>query len=336
MIRRSRLLGEGRQPSKHIQRLASEPISLQHQHTGPLDALEIADTALILDKECILERCSLVSSAPAHMPYIAFHGKYNKRWYVDVVSLPQNSIRLFISKLFEILSATHRLALDMTADDFRKLFAFIAEFDRYLRVLLDAEDKILYPEVESALKKRSDFHSHRLNPSLRLATKKKLYSLLDAFTDPTLKTTPSVTVATRLQETLDLLWTELLDYFTCKEAELPRILAKSTRAPKEKNRLESRLIKYFEDINHEFHYTAILTAPLRNDDVRIDFEERHFSKSKREQYRDAAKHLDDTLFSIPNSFTAAASKYEARFSMKLFLENYGTDRDTEATTELVP
>ena len=329
MIRRSRLLGEGRKPSDSIRRLSSVPIP-----DGEVEAGKIAEMELELDKECILERARTVSIAPNRMPYIGLHGRYNKRWYVDIVSLPHNSIRTLISKLFEILVGTHIMCLDMTENDFEKLFAFISEFDCYLRVLLDAEEKILYQEVEGWLKKMADYQSHPLHPKNRALTKEKMYCLLDELTDEKLRTTPSVIAADKLQQAADLLSTQLLEYFSLKEKMLPKFLAKSIRGIKEKTRLEGRLIKYFEELSQEFRYTAILMCCLGNDDVRNEFKERHFSKAKRDVLTQAADYLEVTLLEVPRAFNRAAKMYEERFSMKTFVENYGTDRDVEAVTEI--
>lgn len=317
---------------------------LKSSHSGPLDAseenlnIEIEAgniSAMDLDRECILERSRLVSVAPARMPYIGFFGKYNKRWYVDIVALPHNSIRTFISEVFGILTAIHRLALDMTAADFQKLFFFIGEFEKYTRAILAAEEKILYPEVDGSLKKRKAYTSHILHPTNRAERKLRIGDLLSSLSDPIVMQQPSVAVASKFQVTVDELSRQLLDYFSAKESELPRILARSIRGSKEKNRIEGRLIKYFHELKQEYYYTALLTLPLHSEDVRADFEERHFSKSARPQFRSAVKNVQDSLIAIPRAFDKAAQTYEARFSMAAFLEHYGKDRDADATTNLV-
>lgn len=329
MIRRPRLIGEGRKPSDSIRRLSSVPIP-----NGEVEAGKIAEMDLPLDEECILERARTVSIAPNRMPYIGLHGRYNKRWYVDVVSLPHNSIRTLISKLFDILAGTHVMCLDMTENDFEKLFAFVSEFDCYLRVLFDAEEKILYQEVDGWLKKLADYQSHPLHPKNRALVKEKIYCLLDELTDEKLRMTPSVIVAEKMLQAADLLSTQLLEHFSLKEKVIPKLLVKSIRGIKEKTRLEGRLIKYFEELNQEFHYTAILMCCLVNEDVRKEFIERHFSKAKRDDLIQAADDLEITLMEVPKAFDRAAKMYEDKFSMKAFVENYGKDRDGEAVTEL--
>lgn len=333
MIRRSRLLGDNRLPSKDIQRLSSH--TLTPSEIPPIQAAQMADQSLELDKECILERSRVVSIAPARMPYIGLVAKYNKRWYVDIVSLPNNAIRLFISRLFEVITAVHRLVLDMTEDDFDLLFSFIAEFDRFVRVLLEAEDKILYPECDKELKKAADYQNHKLNPEVRGNTKVVIYQLLSNITNEDLRLVPAMTVAATLQENVDKLSSRLMEYFVVKEHELPRILCKSMRGHKEKNRLEGRLLKFFDDLDKQFYYTTLLITPLQSEDVRTDFEERHFAKTKREAFREEVQRVNDTLLSIPKAFDQAAAKYESRFSMQTFLQHYGQNRDPDIATEII-
>lgn len=288
-----------------------------------------------LDRECILERSRLVSVAPARMPYIGFFGKYNKRWYVDIVALPHNSIRTFISEVFGVLTAIHRLALDMTEADFQKLFFFLGEFQKYTRAVLEAEEKILYPEVDGSLKKRKDYASHILHPKNRAERKLRISNLLVTLTDAVVTEQCSVSIASTLQVTVDELARQLLDYFSAKESELPRLFARAIRGSKEKNRMEGRLIKHFEELKQEYYYTALLALPLHSADVRADFEDRHFTKTARAQFQKAVRHVQESLIAIPRAFDIAAREYEARFSMAAFLEHYGKDRDADATTRMV-
>lgn len=300
-----------------------------------IDAGRIAD--MDLDRECILERSRLVSVAPARMPFIGFFGKYNKRWYVDIVSLPHNSIRTLISEVFAMLGAIHVLALDMTKEDFKKAFFFLGEFVDYTKAILDAEEKIIFPEVESSLKKQvENYANHALHPSNRAEKKKNIARQLSAVTAQELGSQPSVTISRNLQKTLDEVSRQLLDYFSIKERELPRCFARSIRGSRDKNRLEGCLIDYFGSMKREHYYTALLTMHLQNADVILDFEHRHFPKERGcAKYRKAARNVKECLTGIPRAFEQAASKYEGRFSVGQFLEHYGKDRDVEVKTQVV-
>ena len=243
-------------------------------------------------------------------------------------------MRLFIAKLFQLITAVHRLALDMTTEDFELVFAYVAEFDRFLRVMLEAEEKILYPECEKDLKKRPGYETSKLHPDNRREIKEMVYRFLSNMTDDNLKEVPAMNVAQILQQSADELCRELLEYFATKERDIPRIFQKSTRGAKEKTRMEGRLIRFFDDLGKEMYYCAMLIMPLGAQDVRDEFAERHFAKSKREMLRSEAKFLKETLFSIPKSFDDAAHKYVSRFSVHKFMKHYRSDKDSDVLTEL--
>lgn len=315
-----------------------EPSETVHQThvkhvTVQIDAEKIA--AMELDRECILERSRLVSSAPARMPYIGFYGKYNKRWYVDIVALPHNSIRTFISEVFGLLTAVSRLSLDMTDKDFEKVFFFLREFTLYARVILESEEKVLYPEVDGALKKKANYSDSILHPKNRAERRQCIIQLLTVLTNREVMEMPSVTIAKSLQETVDEISLQMFDYFSTKESELPKLLAKAFRGPKEKNKMESKLIKYFADSKKQYQYTAFLALPLHTEEVRADFEDRHFSKNERAHFARAVRNMRETVMAIPKAFDDAARNYESRFSMAAFLENYDVGSDAEMAMQVV-
>lgn len=290
-----------------------------------------------LDRECILERSRLVSVAPARMPYIGFFGKYNKRWYVDIVALPHNSVRTLISELFALLAAVHRLSLDMTAGDFETLFRFLREFAGYTRAVLGAEERVVWAEVDGALRRRADdYAGHALHPARRAERVRRVGALLDGLMPEALSGVGAVAAAAGLQRTADELARQLLEYFAVEEREVPRYFARSIRGPKDKTRLEGRVIEYFGSLKQEYHYAALLTMHLQNEQVRLDFEQRHFGKAgARGRFRAAARRVRDEIQGIPRAFEAAARRYEARFSVGEFLQHYGKDRDVEARTQIV-
>lgn len=313
---RKSLLSLHRQPSEEVRKLKSAPIP-----DGEVRAAAVAD--MTLDEECILERSRIVSTATARMPYIGLCGKYNKRWYVDVVALPHDSIRTLLQHMFSIATAVQRLVLDMTAEDFDKAFAFAGELDRYMQVVLEAEEKILYPMVDGALKKVDGYLEHALHPGRRAATKERVRVLLGKMVGRDIRADASVAIATEWRRSLDGLSRELLEYFAVKEEILPAFVQMSIRGSREKKRLERHLLRFFSECGAEFHYAALLTCPFHLEGVRADFEERHFPREKRAQYRAAVAHVNDVLFEVARSFDRASEKYEAKFSMQTFLTHYG-------------
>lgn len=322
---------KGRLRSSHHRDTAENSQVLKS--SNPVTEIEAEKVASMeLDRECILERSRLVSTAPARMPYIGFYGKYNKRWYVDIVALPHNSIRTFISDVFGLLTSVYRLSLDMTERDFHNVFAYLGEFAAYTNAILLAEEKTLYPEVDATLRKRVDFKKHILHPKKRAERRRIILAMLRSLTCEETIGKPSVTLATLLQNKLDEICFQMFDYFSTKERELPKIMARTFRGPKEKNKMEAKLIKHFEDLNLKYEYTAFLTLPLHTDEVRADFEERHFTKNEKVLFGNAVQHMKEVVMSTPKAFDVAAQAYENRFSMAAFLEHYGKDKEVNVTT----
>lgn len=306
------------QPSEELRKLKCDP---------PLDVGEInaADaTRKELDQENVRERSLRVSSSTARMPYVGLRGKYNKHWYVDVVTLPHNSLRLLMLHLFTILSAMQRLAIDMTHDDFKKAFGFISEFNCYLRVLFEAEEKILYKLVENKLKRMKNYETNPLHPIKRAVTKSRIIDLFDNVMADDVRRNPSADTATEIHARVDKFASQLLQYFYDKECTLPGFVSKSLRGSRERTRLEGQLIDFFRQLGLEAHYSAILAFPLRLQKVRNDFSRRHFpSQSKKQDFENAVQHVNQNIFGVAKSFEAASRQYESVFSLNEFLTSYG-------------
>lgn len=326
---RPSLLRLDRKPSEDLRRLKSDQVP-----SGEIDAGSAVDE--LHDDEGVLERSRVVGSAEARMPYVGLSGKYNKRWYVDAVTLPHNSMRMLLSKLFAMVTTVNRLALDMSTEDFTKLFAFISQLYRYIRTLLEAEEKILYPVVESGLRRIDGFSiTHPLHPLTRAANKERMVSLLVALMDEgksnnndTNKSgddkVNNIQKAAAIQKKLDKFTSELLDYFATKEKLLPPIVAKSMRGMRERNRMERLLIKFFAELGEEYYYSAMLAIPLQMKEVRDDFISRHFKNTKKKElFHVAVRTIEESLFGVANAFERASKKYESRFSMQEFLSHYG-------------
>lgn len=304
-----------------------------------IDAEEVA--AMDLDEECILERSRVVSIVPASMPYAGVASRYNKRWYVDIVALPDNAIRVLLTELFSATTAAHRLALDMTARDFETYyFEYFAVFAKFAMAVLAAEESVLYTEVDSGLKKLPDYSTHALNPSHRLKTKTQITDALMAVL--ALRQThhdySSVTIVNKCQLHLGSFARLALEYFGVKESVLPRILVKGIRGAKEKTKMESKLMDILEveGGTPQFLHSALLAVPLNSEAVRNEFEERHFSRApQRAAFRGSVEFVETAVLAIPIAFVSAAETYRQRFSVNTFLDHYGKDRDADETTELI-
>lgn len=312
-----------RKPSEHLQSLRSNPIP-----DGEIQAGNAAEKSL--DNADIMNRSRLVTTSPARMPYIGLRGKYNRHWYVDAVTLPHNSIRILLSRLFSIITIVQRLALDMTRDDFAKVFAYIHQFDHYIRVLFEAEEKILYPSVASGLRRVEKYASnHPLHPAARAVMKQGLGTRLIKLHEIQPMDISNIEKASLLQKAVDEFASTLLDYYSAKEKLLPRIVETSVRGSRERTRMERHLIKFFANLDLEFRFSVLLTVPLKTEEVRKEFINRHFSTAKRKLFNEAEAEVEKSFFSVPKEFEKAAAKYESKFSMDEFLSHYGQVDEAE-------
>lgn len=308
-------------PSNELRALQHTPIPL-----GEIDAGDAAEKKL--EDSDVLERSRIVSSATLRMPYVGAQGQYNKRWYVDVVTLPHNSVRQLLSHLFTMTSAVQRLALDMTLDDFTKLFSFVSQTQRYVRVLFEAEEKILYPLVEQKLRKVQDFGpEHPLHPDKRRLTKRRVVDLMCNINISN-NATPTTETAIAIQSKVDKFASSILVYYVQKERLLPKLISTSLIGSRLRTKMEQRLIRFFAQLDDEFYYTALLIAPLRSEEVRQEFVRTHFpGKKKKKLFESSVRDVEDVLFGVTAAFERASRKYELRFSMDEFLSMYGTEAD---------
>lgn len=312
-----------RKPSEQLRSFKSDPIP-----PGEIDAGNATEKSL--DTTDILNRSRLVTTSMARMPYIGLRGKYNRRWYVDAVTLPHNSVRTLLSKLFAIVTTVKRLALDMTESDFQKLFAFSKQFQHYVTVLLEADEKILYPTVEGSLRRLPDYNpAYALHPTNRAATVRELKLQMANIQSIEHKRESNVEKVACLQTCVDAFASQLMEYYNKKERAIPGIVETSVRGSRERTRLERHLLKFFATLGLEFRFAVLLAAPLQTEEVRVQFLNRHFSTAKKKLFKEAEEHVDESFFEVAKAFERAADKYEARFSMNEFLTRYGQVEEEE-------
>lgn len=303
-----------------------------------IQAAKVAD--MELDYECILERSRVVSIAPARMPFVGLKGKYNKRWFVDIVNLPHNAMRKQMSDLFSSLAAMSKMALDLTEDDFQLFFRYVTVIVDFFKALLEGEEVALYPHIhaDSALRKKGRKNEpglECLSSDYRIALKKDLFEHLDEALKYRFTHTPSIETLENVQEALDKFSSKALDYFSEKERDLPSLLAKAIRGNKEKTRYESRLLGFLLEKPKGHQLVCILMQTLFSEDVRAEFVERHFAtQEQKESLEKALNETENGLLTLPDAFQEAAKKYEKRFSVKAFMDHYGQDREEDVETEL--
>jgi hypothetical protein len=299
-----------------------------------IQAAKIAD--MELDDECILERSRVVSIAPARMPFVGLKGRYNKRWFVDIVTLPHNAVRKQMSELFTSLIAMNKMSLDLTEDDLQLFFRYLSVVVDFFKVVLEGEEAALYPHVSSERKKRGEDASRFLDMDYRMELKAELFAALDEAMKYRFTHSPSMETLNCVSQALDGFAKKTLDYFAEKEAALPKLLAKAIRGSREKTKFEGRLLNYMLEKPKGHQMVAILLQILFSADVRAEFIGRNFQRDEQKgAVEKALQEAEGGILALPRVFEEAAKKYERRFSIGTFIEHYGQDRDGEAKTEVI-
>lgn len=267
------------------------------------------------------------------MPFIGLKGRYNERWYLDIVSLPHNAVRKQLTNVFTVLTSMHKMALDLTEQDFQLFYWYASVQIDFFKALLDAEEEALYGHFGSVFKGRS---TGVFDVAKRASTKKEIVKQFDDVLRKRHLVLPSIDTLGSLLESFDASSRLMLGYFREKEEVIPGVLEKSPRGEKDKTRYESRLIDLLLQRPRGQLLVALLAHALVNPDVRRDFVERHFEgKEQRQRFFQSVASVSRDVLPVADAFQKAAAKYERAFSMGTFMEYYGQDRDHEATTELV-
>lgn len=338
LIMRPSFVRLSHRPSAELQQVRCVPVP-----TGVIEAGTAVHESL--DEEAVMMRMHLVSISQSSRPYLGVNSMYNKQWYMDIVTLPHNSIRMLLSKLYSVVNAARQLSIDMTRADYEKFYAFASQVRRYIQVFLEAEEKILYPCVEKKFPTQIERFSetHMLSRVTRQAKKSNLLATLTrgieyihdrssvdkqisapAVTSSMFETTVTLeddesrkAFSDCVQQMIDRFSSSLLEYFAMKESCIPNILKKSIRGARECNRAERRLIKFFKDLGDEFYFSAILAMPLQMLKVREDFMRRHFRASRRRNaFLDSVSQVEKTLLGTAEGFEKAAEEYQTRFSLE--------------------
>lgn len=309
-------------------------VMAQPAHPFAIQAVRIAD--MELDKECTLERSQVVSAAPSRMPYIATFGKYNKRWYVDVVSLPHNAMRYLLSNLFVATTSLHRLALDITSADLDLYMTFLVTAVDFMKALLTAEEHILFVEIDLLLAKRLDIDNHPLNKINRQIARRKMLSALELASEVHVTYMPTLTIAEHVRSALESFSAVALEYFCEKEKILPRLVSKRFRSSRDKTKAESKLLRELAQHELGYKFAALLVCSLGSKNVIAEFASRNFGKSSEKKlFLDAVQQIRNEYLPIPHVMEVSAEKYAQIFSMERFLLHYGPDRNLKEVTTVV-
>jgi hypothetical protein len=305
-----------------------------------LEVEAVKVTKMELDFELILERSRVVSIAPARMPMLGLKGRYNKRWFVDIVTLPHNSIRRQLNDVYTSLVSMHKMALDLTESDFQLFYGYLSNVFEFFVAIFQGEEEALYEHIrtDSGLKTklvRGD-EIKLLDPEYRAQLKKETLIHLEECMKYRYVVVPSLEALAHVQASIDAFARKALDYFAEKEAIFPKFLAKSIRGSKEKTRYEARLIAFLLMKPRGNRFVAMLAQVLVSPEVRSDFSERHFPKpEQKSSFDESVIEMEAEVNAISKAIESAAQTYEKCFSIGAFMEHYGKDRDQDATTEII-
>jgi hypothetical protein len=305
-----------------------------------LEVEAVKITKMELDYELILERSRVVTIAPARMPMLGLKGRYNKRWFVDIITLPHNAIRRQLNDVYSTLIAMHKMALDVTENDFQLFYGYLANVFEFFVAIFQGEEEALYEHIraDSGLKSKimGTEEIKVLDPEHRGQVKKEILTHLEECMKYRYVVVPSLEALAHVQASIDAFSRKALDYFAEKEESFPKFLAKSIRGSKEKNRYEARLIAFLLMKPRGNRFVAMLAQVLVSPEVRGDFCERHFPKPEQKaSFDESVVEMDSEVNAFAKAIEAAAQTYEKCFSIGTFMEHYGKDRDPDTTTELV-
>lgn len=302
-----------------------------------IQAVKVAD--MELDDECIIERSMVVSRAPERMPFVGLKGRYNKRWYVDIIAFPDNSVRRQMSDLFTTFTAMYKMSLDLTESDFELFYKYLAAQCDFYKALIEAEEVALYSHIHGEISLRRlvrDSQIQVLNSDFRLAIKKEIFGHLNDALQHRYTLLPAMQMLGEIRNSIDLFAKKVLDYFADKERNLPKLLSRSLRGSKEKTRYEARLISYLLGKPQGYLHVVLLLQTLTNQDVREEFMQRHFPKQEqRSSFENAATIVHEDILKIPASIQLSAQRYEKRFSMRVFMKHYGRDNEIEDAIKVI-
>lgn len=302
-----------------------------------IEAAQIAK--MELDEDCIVERSMVVSRAPESMPFVGLKGRYNKRWYVDIITFPHNAARRQMSDLFTTITAMYKMSLDLTESDLQTFYRYLTVQCDFYKALLEGEEVALFSHMHREISVKRLVRESKvqvLSAEYRLNIKKELFEHLNSALQHRYTMVPAMQALEQIRRSFDLFARKVLDYFSEKEKALPKLLLRSIRGSREKTRYESRLISYLLSKPSGYQLVVLLLRALMNDDVRAEFVARHFPKpEQKDSFASAVNAVNDEVFQIVSSIQNAAHMYEKRFSMKTFIKHYGHDNDMENAVKVI-
>lgn len=291
-----------------------------------------------------MDRSKAVMQSSPRMPAVGFYGgRYGDRWHVDMVVLTHNAVRRQLYDAFTIANALGNLILDVPDADLSRFYAWLATLKRFVSAVFAAEDKFLYPLVDTAVKKAKTpegndvYLPEMLSVRGRYNAKTQVLELLtNARKTRDVATGEIPAKIHALRYALDQFGANILDYFATVDKFVPKLLKRALKnGEKEKLKMEKKLFEYFVGEPHGAMLASILMQCIESRSKRHDFLKRNIRKQKdRDEFKAFVKRAESTHMTLASTFDALASKYERKFSVNTFLQHYGANADANAMAAL--
>lgn len=276
-------------------------------------------------------RARTVMEASQRMPAVGFFGgRYGDRWYVDMVALSHNAMRRQLFDAYVMANALAKMAHDVSDADLARVYAWLGSLDLFVSACFDAEEVLLYPLMDQALRRIATPYPPSLVLLQRMSAKNKILDLLSAAR----KTRDVATSETRarinaLRYALDRFGEAILAYFSLTEGFMPKLFRAGLKnGPKEKMRMERRLFDYMLRQPHGGMLGALLLQCIDSKERRADFLQRNIRKEKeRDLFKEHVRTVENRHMHLSTAFDNVASKYERVFSVQTFMEGSQADPD---------
>lgn len=292
-----------------------------------------------------MERAKIVMQSAPRMPAVGFFGaRYGEKWYVDMVALTHNAVRRQLYDAFTIANALGKLTLDVAEADLARVYAWMGTLDRFVNAVFKAEDRFLYPVIDTNIRKAKTADGSPVYLpellSVRGRQKAKLHILellSSARKTRDVATGETTAKINALRYALDQFGAKILDYFVSMEKFVPKMLKKGLKnGVKEKEKMEKKMFEFFLGEGHGAMLAALLMQCIESRSRRSEFLGRSMKRVKdRESFKLHVKKVEATHMQVAPVFDDVAQQYERRFNVNMFLEQYEADRDGQATLQML-
>lgn len=286
-----------------------------------------------------MSRAKAVLEASQRMPAVAFFGgAYGERWYVDMIALPHNAVRRQLYDAFLIANALTKMVYDVAEADLARVYAWLGSLDRFVTAIFDAEERFLYPLVDSALRRIGMPCPARLVMVQRTKTKHEILDLLSA----TRKTRDVASTEVRariyaLRYAMDQFGERILEYLHFTEGFIPKLFKSGLKnGEKEKLRTERAMFDFLLAQPHGGLLGALLLQCIDDRARRADFVTRNIKrKREREAFDDHIRVVETRHMHLAAAFENTATQYERVYSVHTFMSLCSTDVSKEETLRMI-